>query len=103
MDRREFNTALAVASLTGLFASSAQAQQPPPKRAVVGMLVYSDMILLDLSGPLTVFNIMQADIHLVAKTKQPVTTDVGLPVTPTDTFATAPAAYDACRAVSRAH
>jgi cyclohexyl-isocyanide hydratase len=94
MDRREFNTALAAASLSGLFASSARAQQPPPKRPVVGMLVHSDMILLDLTGPLTVFNIMQADIHLIAKTKQPITTDVGLPVMPTDSFETGPATYD---------
>jgi hypothetical protein len=46
------------------------------------MLIYSDMIMLDLTGPLTVFNIMQAEVHLIAKTMQPATTDVGLPVAP---------------------
>ena len=49
-----------------------------------------DMIMLDLIGPLTVFNIMQAVAHLIAKTMQPVMTDVGLPVAPTDSFESHP-------------
>ena len=52
------------------------------------MLVYSDMILLDLAGPLTAFNIMQADIQLIARSSQAVMTDVGPPVTPTANFET---------------
>ena len=52
------------------------------------------MILLDLTGPLTVFNIMQADVHLVAKTMQPVTTDVRLLIAPTESFETSPKAFD---------
>jgi hypothetical protein len=50
------------------------------------------MILLDLSGPMTVFNIMRAGIHLVAKTMAPVATDVGISLMPTMTFAECPAA-----------
>ncbi len=94
MDRREFNAALAATSLAGVFASRAMAQQGTAAKPVVGMLVHPDMILLDLTGPLTVFNILQADVRLIGKTKQPVMTDVGLPVTPTDTFDSAPAVLD---------
>lgn len=97
MDRREFNTALGAAALTGLLATDARAQQqqqPAARKPVVGMLVHSDMILLDLTGPLTAFNILQTDVHLIGKSKQPVTTDVGLPVMPTDSFETAPEVLD---------
>jgi cyclohexyl-isocyanide hydratase len=94
LDRREFNAALTAASLAGLFASPATAQQGATAKTVVGMLVHPDMILLDLVGPLTVFNILQADVHLIGKSKQPVMTDVGLPVTPTDSFDSAPSAFD---------
>ncbi len=94
MDRREFTAALAASSLTNLFATAAHAQPAPPARPRVGMLIYSDMIMLDLTGPLTVFNIMQAGVHLIAKTMQPVMTDVGLPVAPTESFETSPRAFD---------
>jgi transcriptional regulator GlxA family with amidase domain len=94
MDRREFNAALAAASVAGLFAPAALAQPAPSVRLRVGMLIYSDMIMLDLTGPLTVFSIMQADIQLIAKTDQPVMTDVRLPVAPTVSFETAPKAFD---------
>jgi cyclohexyl-isocyanide hydratase len=94
MDRRDFNAALAAASLVNLFAPAARAQQPSSSRPRIGMLIYSDMIMLDLTGPLTVFNIMQADVHLIAKTDQPVMTDVRLPVAPTASFETAPKTLD---------
>lgn len=94
MDRREFTAALAATSFTSLFATAAHAQPAPPARPRVGMLIYSDMIMLDLTGPLTVFNIMQAGVHLIAKTMQPVMTDIGLPVAPTESFETSPRAFD---------
>jgi transcriptional regulator GlxA family with amidase domain len=94
MDRRQFNTTMVLASFAGLIASSVSAQQTPRKRPRIGMLVYSDMILLDLVGPLTVFNIMQADIHLIGKTLQPVIPDVGLPITPTAVFELSLEAFD---------
>src|SRR5262249_11024449 len=94
MDRREFNAALGAAALAGLLGSQAQAQQPAARRPLVGMLVHPDMILLDLAGPLTVFNILQAEVRLVGKNKAPVATDVGLPVTPTDSFESAPEVLD---------
>jgi len=94
MDRREFTAALGAASLAGLLTSPALAQQRSSRKPVIGMLVHSDMILLDLTGPLTVFNILQADVRLIGKTKQPVTTDVGIAVSPSESFETAPSELD---------
>jgi len=96
MDRREFNAALVASSLAGLFVPAVRAEQPAagPARPLIGMIVYSDMILLDLVGPLTAFNVMQADVRLIARTKEAVRTDVGLAVPPTDTFDTAPSGLD---------
>src|SRR3954466_16276476 len=94
MDRREFNATLAAASLVNLVAPAARAQPASPARPRVGFVIYPDMIMLDLVGPLTVFSIMQADIHLIAKSVQPLTTDVRLPVAPTANFETAPKVFD---------
>ena len=94
MDRREFSATLAAASLINLLAPAALAQPASSARPKVGFLIYPDMIMLDLVGPLTVFSIMQADIHLIAKTAQPVMTDVRLPVAPTASFETAPKVLD---------
>jgi putative intracellular protease/amidase len=94
MDRRTFNAGLAAASLAGVLAPAVRAQQTPANRPRVGMLIHPDMILLDLTGPLTVFNILQADVHLIGKTPQPVMTDVRLPVAPTANFDTAPKSLD---------
>jgi cyclohexyl-isocyanide hydratase len=52
------------------------------------------MVLLDLVGPQTILNILGSDIHLVAATKDPVSTDVGIPITPTATFAECPLNLD---------
>ena len=91
MDRRVFNTSLLAGSLAGLLLPGARAAETPRPAAkpVIGLLVYPGMILLDLTGPLTVFNIMQADIHLIGASMAPVMTDVGIPVTPTHSFETA--------------
>ncbi|MFN8632981.1 MAG: DJ-1/PfpI family protein [Chloroflexota bacterium] len=58
------------------------------------MLVYPNMILLDLACPQTVFSIFGAEIHLVGKDASPVRTDVGIPVTPTTTLADCPTDLD---------
>jgi len=58
------------------------------------MLVYDKMVLIDLVGPLTVFNILRSHIDLIGKTLDPVTTDVHLSVTPTATFETCRDRYD---------
>ena len=95
MNRRELNALLAAVSMTGMLPIAASAQQAgAPPRTRVGMLIHPDMILLDLVGPLTVFNIMQVDVRLIARSEQPAKTDVGIPVAPTDTFASAPQELD---------
>ncbi|MBV9566278.1 MAG: DJ-1/PfpI family protein [Bradyrhizobium sp.] len=98
MDRRQFNATLMMGSLAGLLAPTVNAQQTAagtgPAKPVIGMLIYSDMILLDLVGPLTAFNILQTDVRLIAQTPEPVSTDVGLTVTPTATFDRASSALD---------
>jgi cyclohexyl-isocyanide hydratase len=58
------------------------------------MLVYSRMILLDLVAPQTILNVLGAEIHLVGETMAPVSTDVGLNLAPTVTFADCPRDLD---------
>jgi cyclohexyl-isocyanide hydratase len=57
----------------------------------VAMLVYPKMTALDLVGPQYMFAaLMGAKVHLVAKTREPVTSDTGVTITPTATFAETP-------------
>ena len=59
----------------------------PPDAPKVAMLVYPNMVALDLIGPMTVLNILRCDVQLVWKDRRPVATDVGIPIAPTQTFA----------------
>ena len=61
-----------------------------PGRPKMALLVHPQMVMQDLIGPLTVFNMMQAEIHLVWKTLSPVMSEVGIPVIPSTTFADCP-------------
>ena len=74
------------------------AGQPVPGTAngapKIGMLVYDDMILMDLNGPQTVFTLIGANILLVSKDLAPVRTDVEISMQPTATFATCPRDLD---------
>jgi len=65
-----------------------------PGRPKMALLVHPNMVMQDLIGPLTVFNMMRAEIHLVWKTLQPVSSEVGIPVTPSTTFADCPRDLD---------
>jgi cyclohexyl-isocyanide hydratase len=103
MKRREFTQAVgAGAALAALDRSVALAQSSGaapaeavvPRPPVVAMLVHPDMVLLDLVGPQTVFSLLMATVHLVGKDLRPVSTDVGLTVTPTTTFAECPEQVD---------
>jgi cyclohexyl-isocyanide hydratase len=76
--RRQAGLALAAAVVA---ARPAEAQSGA--RSVIAMLVHPGMVLLDLVGPMTVFNVMGADVRLVWKDMRPVATDVGLTVQPT--------------------
>jgi len=89
MNRREFNIMLAASSLALAAGSAGAADQPANKLKVIA-LIYPGMILFDLVGPLTCFNMMMADIHLVSKTMDPVKTDTGVTVAPTTTLADCP-------------
>lgn len=65
-----------------------------PSRPVIAMLVHPKMVLQDLVGPMTVFNLMMSEIHLVWKSLDPVMTEIGVPITPSTTFADCPKDVD---------
>ncbi len=65
-----------------------------PGRPVIAMLIHPKMVLQDLVGPLTVFNIMHAEIHLVWKSLTPVPSEMGIPIMPSTSFADCPANLD---------
>lgn len=68
---------------------------PAPDTPVMALLVHPKMVMQDLIGPLTVFNLMRgSQIHLVWKDKQPVSTELGIAVTPTTSFADCPKDVD---------
>ena len=58
---------------------------------VIAMLIYPNMTALDLVGPHYMFSVLAgAAVHVVAKSLDPVTSDLGLTITPTTTFAKCP-------------
>ncbi len=94
MNRRDFNAALAaLGSLSMAQTASAQGidREDGPSYA---MLVHPKMVLQDLVGPMTVFNLTMGMIHLVWKDMSPVTSELGISVTPTHTFETCPRDVD---------
>jgi len=61
----------------------------------VAILIYNDMTVLDVIGPQYFLSgLMGATVHLVAKDDRPVTSDSGVIVTPTATFASCPRDLD---------
>jgi putative intracellular protease/amidase len=66
----------------------------PPDAPKVAMLIYPKMVMLDLLGPMTIFNILRFNVRLVWKDKNPVSTDVGIPVVATETFGECPENLD---------
>jgi cyclohexyl-isocyanide hydratase len=89
MNRREFNLFLAAAGVAvtaSTDTTSAQSPAASPDGPVFAMLIYPKMILLDLLGPMTVFNMTRGRVHLVWKDQRPVATDVGIPVAATHMF-----------------
>lgn len=66
----------------------------PADAPKIGMLVYPRMVALDLMGSMTVFNIMRGNVQLIWKDKDPVSTDVGIPISATTDFATCPLDLD---------
>jgi cyclohexyl-isocyanide hydratase len=111
-ERRRFlrAAAAALAAAPAVYAHGASAQPttapraiPPgtlgaagagPGRLKIAMLVHPRMVMQDLIGPLTVFNFLQAETHLVWKTLEPVSTDVGIKVAPSTVFKDCPRDLD---------
>lgn len=62
---------------------------PDPNAPTVAMLVYPNMIALDLIGPMTVFKIMRWNMQLIWKEAIPVATDVGITIAANTTFSRA--------------
>ena len=117
MDRRTFNL---VALLAGIFGVTSAAKASGSgehdhatgfflkkypdlvggEEVTIGMVVYPGMFLLDLVGPLAVFeSLLNRKIHLLWKDTQPVggtsgTSTVLIPVTPTTSFADCPKTLD---------
>ncbi len=57
----------------------------------IGLVIYPRMTQLDITGPHQVFTLMpNTQVHLLWKTKDPVTSDEGLTILPTTTFAECP-------------
>ncbi|MCZ7486220.1 DJ-1/PfpI family protein [Rhizobium rhizogenes] len=96
MNRRDFNILIAATGAGLLFNETAAAKQAqsPADGPAFAMLVHPKMILLDLIGPLTVFNMTRGKVHLVWKDQTPVSTDAGIPVTATTTFKDCPRNVD---------
>jgi len=66
-------------------------------KLTIGMVVYPGMFLLDLIGPLTVFEaLMNREIHLIWKNLDPVKSEgaASIPITPTTTFIDCPKNLD---------
>lgn len=99
-DRRTLLTLCALLGAGTAFSGSAQEQEtreshlrsmmmPDPNAPKVVMLVYPNMIALDLIGPMTVFKIMRWNMQLVWKETAPLATDVGIPISAGTIFAEA--------------
>lgn len=93
MNRREVTSGLAIAGLAAVVDAKAQSPAQPGAPSFA-MLVHPKMIMIDLVGPISVFNLTGGKIHLVGKDRMPVPTEVGIPVAPTTTFAECPRDVD---------
>lgn len=66
----------------------------PDNKPKVGLLIYPNMVLQDLVGPLTALNILGFENHLVWKDLNPVSTELKIDVAPTTTFDQCPKDLD---------
>lgn len=103
MIRRQFIDLLALSTaLAAVGACASGCDAPTPERTPepkgpsplmqqVAMLVYPGFTALDLVGPQYAFSMLEnAQVHLVWKTLDPVTSDTGITVYPTKTIADCP-------------
>jgi transcriptional regulator GlxA family with amidase domain len=86
LDRRRFG-ALALAGLAGSVFKRRKAHAQAVEGGLsVTTLIYDKMVMMDLIGPLTVFNLMRARVDLISHDGGPVTTELGLDVAATAGF-----------------
>lgn len=111
ISRRSFSETALAAALLALCAGDAKAQEPTPTthpdyaghempaswygKEKIAFLAYPGFTALDLVGPHYMLgNLMGATTHIVAKTKDPVVSDMKLTVVPSTTFEECPADLD---------
>ncbi|MFC5393497.1 DJ-1/PfpI family protein [Bosea vestrisii] len=95
MNRRDAAMGLGATGLLLAAAHDAVAlAEPVPPTPSFAMLIHPKMILIDLVGPLSVFNLTGGRIHLVGKDRTPVPTELGIPVAPTTTYVECPRDVD---------
>jgi cyclohexyl-isocyanide hydratase len=98
--RRDLVLAALTATLTWPPETRGNAAEPPaevrPDRPVrIAMLLYPGLTALDLVGPQTLLaGLAPGSLHLVGQDAGPVTSDTGLVLTATQSFATCPADLD---------
>ncbi len=98
IDRRQILALAALAGAAGTIgappagAHDSKGKMPPlPKDAPkIAMLVFPQMVAMDLINPMTVFKIARTNIMLVSKDGQSVDTDVGVPIAATHSFVDVP-------------
>ena len=112
MTRRNSFACASLALLLAAFAGTAadDKKADPPKKRVVGILIYKDVEALDFVGPYEVFSVAHThdappadaepgamgrvshlfDVRVVAATTDPVTVRGGMKVVPTDSFGSCP-------------
>lgn len=86
--------ALAAIAAAGLSISAAALPAHPadPPRKKVAILVFEGVEIIDYTGPYEVFGTDKYDVYLVAASKAPVTTNMGMSVTPKYSYDDAPQA-----------
>ncbi|MCP5383009.1 MAG: DJ-1/PfpI family protein [Sphingomonadaceae bacterium] len=63
-------------------------------KPVIAMLIHPKLVMQDLVGPMTVFNLMHSEMHLVWKKYEPVVSEIGVPLFPSTSFAECPKDVD---------
>jgi cyclohexyl-isocyanide hydratase len=77
--------------LRGIAAMSIAPSVPVESRLEIGLLLYPRLTQLDLTGPFEVFSrLSNSRVHLLWKTREPVTSDHGLTIMPTMTLEECP-------------
>lgn len=60
----------------------------------IAMLIHPKLVMQDLVGPMTVFNLMHSEMHLVWKKYEPIVSEIGVPLFPSTSFAECPRDVD---------